>query len=305
MADTSFEGVVDKFILCLILALATPGTASDLVSPAHFFPIARHTDGLAGTQWTTTVRIANPHQHPLTITARLSTAGSFLTETLVLPPKSTVGWSDFLDDVFGFEGNGAVLLEAEAASNPEAPDDQLEFAAFMRISTVADSGGSYGQGVPSLDPITGFLGDWIAMFPAVRLHGQPGVDGFRTNVGFWNVGTDPAEMRLTILDADGTPVWQDTITADRHVPFVAALPRNLELETATLTVEPISGWLDCAVYISVVDNLTGDATFVASQLVDLDAQQVQVTRAMGDDPRRFERDQTAQRMRDLFLGHDR
>ena len=48
------------------------------------------------------------------------------------------------------------------------------------------------------------------------------------------------------------------------------LPRDLDLETATLVVEPIGGWLDCAVYISVVDNITGDAVFLTSQLKDPD-----------------------------------
>ncbi len=259
---------MNKFILCLILALAAPAAAADLASATHFFPIASRTDGLAGTTWTTSVRIANPHEHALTVTVRLSTAGSFLTETVIVPPLATVGWSDFLDEVFGFDGNAAVLLEAEATANPQAPDGELGFAASMRIATVGADGGSYGQGIVSLEPITGFLGDWVAYFPAVRLHGRPGVDGFRTNVGVWNIGADPAQLRLKIFDGSGALVRQEHLTAARHEPLVMALPRTLDLDTATLTVEPLNGWVDCAVYISVVDNLTGDATFSLSQLVD-------------------------------------
>ena len=116
----------------------------------------------------------------------------------------------------------------------------------------------------------GFLGDWTAYFPAVSLWGQPGVEGFRTNVGFWNIGAEDARMRLRLLDASGAQVWQQLVTARRHEPFVMSLPRDLQIETATLVVDTLGEWLDCAVYLSVVDNITGDASYLGSQLMDPD-----------------------------------
>ena len=260
----------NRFILCLILTLASPLVASDFVSATHFFPVVSRTAGLAGTVWSTSVQIVNPQTEALSITARLSSGGSFTSETLVVPAGETHSWPDFLGDVFGAEGNGALFFEAEAAANQDRPPERRAFAASMRISTEDDDGGSFGQGVPSLDPVTGFLGDWTAYFPAVALSGQPGGIGFRTNVGFWNIGADDAQLKLTLLDASGADVWQQFVSAYRHDPFVMSLPRDLQLETATLVVGTLGEWLDCAIYISVVDNTTGDASFQTSQLMDPD-----------------------------------
>jgi hypothetical protein len=245
-------------------------TASDLVSSTQYFPVVSRTDGLAGTRWFTSVQIANPQAEALMITARLSSGGSFQSATLVIPAGATRNWPDFTGEVFDFEGNGALFLEAEAASNQNRPPECRAFAASMRIFTEGLDGGSFGQGVPSLDPVSGFLGDWTAYFPALSLRGQPGVEGFRTNVGFWNIGVDEAQMRLRILDTTGAQVWQQVVTAQRHEPFVMSLPRDLQLETATLVVDTLGEWLDCAVYISVVDNATGDASYLGSQLMDPD-----------------------------------
>jgi len=259
-----------RLSICLILTLASPLVALDLVSSAHYFPVVSKTDGLAGTRWFTSVQIANPQTEALTITARISSAGTFLTETVTIAAGETRSWTDFLGEVFEFEGNGALFLEADAASNPNLPSERRSFAASMRIFTEGVDGGSFGQGVPSLDPVSGFLGDWTAYFPAVSLWGQPGVEGFRTNVGFWNIGTDDAQMRLRIFNSSGVQVWQQLVTAHRHEPFVMSLPRDLQIETATLVVDTLGEWLDCAVYISVVDNITGDASYLGSQLMDPD-----------------------------------
>lgn len=271
MAGTCLRCTVNRLIPCLILALASSVAASDFVGPSHFFPVVSRTDGLAGSTWLTSVQIVNPQEESLTITARLSADGSVRNEIIVVPAGETHSWPDFLGDVFGSEGNGALYLEAEASLNQDRAPECREFAASMRISTTGNDGGSFGQGVPALDPVTGFLGDWIAYFPAVALWGQPGTEGFRTNVGFWNIGADDAWLRLKILDASGQQAWQQLVTARRHHPFVMSLPRNLQLETATLIVDPLGEWVDCAVYISVVDNTTGDASFQTSQLMDPDA----------------------------------
>lgn len=268
--------------------------ASDFVSATHFFPIVSRTDGLAGTQWLTTLQITNPQLQELQVTARLSTGGSIQSRSFTIAQGETLSWIDFLGDVFAFEGNGALLLEAEAQQNGQVPPERRSFAASLRISTRGTDGGSFGQGVSSSDPVTGFLGDWVAYFPAVSLSGRPGVDGFRTNVGFSSIGTGSAQMRLRILDPIGQEVWQQVVVVARHDPFVMALPRSLELETGTLVVEPIGGWLDCAVYISVVDNITGDAVFLSSQLIDPDA----VAACGGADSPQASSD----RLRELFLG---
>lgn len=265
-----FEETLRKLFSGLILFLALPSAASDFVSATHFFPVVSRTAGLGGTDWSTSVQMVNPGTDALTITVRLSADGAYRTETFQLAAGETRAWADFLGNIFDFEGTGALMLEAEADTNGQLPAECRSFAASMRISTGGFGGGSYGQGIPSLDSVSGVLGDWTALFPAVSLWGQPREGGFRTNVGFWNIGAGDAQLRLRVQDAAGQDVWQQVVTVHRHDPFLIGLPRNLDLDTATLVVEPLGGWLDCAVYISVVDNMTGDASFLASQLMDPD-----------------------------------
>ncbi len=302
MPDTFLRGNMNRLVICLILTLASPSVASDLVSSAHYFPVVSRTDGLAGTRWFTSVQIANPQGENLTITARLSSAGTFQTETVVVAAGETKNWPDFLGEVFEFEGNGALFLEADAASNPDLSSERRAFAASMRIFTEGVDGGSFGQGVPSLDPVSGFLGDWTAYFPAVSLWGQPGVEGFRTNVGFWNIGAEDAQMRLRLLDASGAQVWQQIVTAHRHEPFVMSLPRDLQTETATLEVDTLGEWFDCAVYISVVDNITGDASYLGSQLMDPDTAEVGSGGEITDAATEGSGAQSAARLRTIFVG---
>ena len=287
---------MNRLVICLILTVASPSVASDFLSSAQYFPVVSRTDGLAGTQWFTSVQIANPQSEALTITARLSSAGAFQTETVVITAGETRSWFDFLGEVFEFEGNGALFLEADAASNQNRPPEFRTFAASMRIFTEGVDGGSFGQGVPSLDPVSGFLGDWTAYFPAVSLWGEPGAEGFRTNVGFWNIGADDARILLRILDSTGAQVWQQSVTAHRHDPYVMSLPRDLQIETATLVIDTLGEWLDCAVYISVVDNQTGDASYLGSQLMDPETAKTGGSRGESSIPR------SSERLRALFLG---
>lgn len=286
-----------------MLLLATPVVASDLVSATQYIPVVSRTPGLAGTQWSTSVRITNPHDDPLTITARLSMDGAIQTETVQVAARETRAWSDFLGEVFVADGNGALMLEAEGVLNQDRPPECRTFAASTRISTLGIDGGSYGQGIPSLDPVTGFLGDWTAVFPAVSVSGQPGVDGFRTNVGFWNIGSETAQLRLRLLDATGTQVWQQWIGVSRHTPMVMGLPVSLQTDAATLLVDTLGEWLDCAVYISVVDNTTGDATFLPSQLLDPDAAAVCSSGFAAETAPAIDRRRTPERLRTVFLGN--
>ena len=306
MPGTHPGGAVRTLIFCLSLAFATPTFASDFVSHVHFFPIASKTDGLAGTRWTTSLQIVNPQAEDLTITARLSTEGAFQTETIEIPARATRSWSDAVGEIFGTDGNGALFLEASADGNANRPVECRAFAASMRISTTADDGGSFGQAVPSVDPVSGFLGDWIALFPGVVLHGQPGFDGFRTNAGFWNIGSEGAQLRLRILDTSGQEVWQQHVIADPHVPFVISLPRQLDLGTATLLVDSYGEWVDCAIYISVVDNLTGDAVFMTAQLMDPESAASCEPLGAGTHyravPARRSTDDAIERLRSGFLG---
>lgn len=256
------------FILIVAIVAATPASAGDLASADHFFPIASRTDGLAGTRWSTALQVTNPQSDSLVVTATLVKDGAARSEVVDIGPGETRAWSDIMGELFGSDGNGAIHLAAAADDNPGVPVERRRFAAAMRIFTTGADGGSYGQSVPSIDPVTGFLGDWVATFPAVQSWGSPGVDGFRSNLMLTNIGDQPARVRARLFDAGGHQVWQTDLTiAPRTIAF-AGLPRIPALASGSLTVDPLGEWLDCAAFVSVVDNRTGDAVYVHSQLVE-------------------------------------
>jgi hypothetical protein len=80
---------MNRLVIYLILTLASPLVASDLVSSIHFFPVASRTDGLAGTRWFTSVQIANPQSEALTMALMIMpTIGAACDNVIRIAPET-------------------------------------------------------------------------------------------------------------------------------------------------------------------------------------------------------------------------
>ncbi len=252
--------------MSILLCVASLAAGGDFLGAEYFFPIVTKTGGLGGTDWLTEVSLANPQEVDLVITVRVAQAGAFSEQSLVLAAGGTSLWEDFLGEVAGSTGNAALYLVAETEPNGGRPAGCLAFAAAVRIYNNGNDTGTFGQAVPPLDPVSGLVGDWRAYFAGVRNTGSPGSSGFRTNIGFWNLGETAAVLRLQFFDQAGTMQWQQDVTALRHQPFIMGMPEGVS--TGMLRADPLGQWLDCAVYISVVDNRTGDASLQTSLIMN-------------------------------------
>ncbi|MDX1582573.1 MAG: hypothetical protein R3338_03150, partial [Thermoanaerobaculia bacterium] len=158
---------------------------------------------------------------------------------------------------------------------PDVEDSVVarSFLARSRTFNTGGSGGTYGQGIPST--WIGLLDDGISSIAeGVRNFGTAGLSGFRTNVGAVNLGDESVTLLIVVYDGDGF-VLDDTF--DHPLEFIvhpyAHEQQRLPVSGQNLTLEfflddPSAGAVAFP-YVSVVDNRSGDATYIEPKLLAL------------------------------------
>lgn len=252
-----------RFTFCFAVTIAflalgaSSGAASTYLFNFHYFPIVAYGAGRGGSQWVTEVSITNPQRVPITVAHRLSYNGSSYERFDTVPPGRTVRWENYLQQFWGLSGNAGLYLKADPTFNGNLDSDCLAFAASVKISNVGSPTGSFNMDVPALNVLADFLGSWPAYFSGIRHFGQPGVEGYRTNIGIWTIGTTKT-LKVTLYDASGAVRWQQYLPAERHKSVLISLPDGLNLDLGALVVDPMGQYVDAVVYVSVVDNKTSD-----------------------------------------------
>ena len=226
-------------------------------SNAYFIPAVAKVGGAQGTYWTTSLTVLNLDDWPRTVEAFYTPRGSdgttdFLAADLELGANSSTTWEDVVATVFGTTGAGS--LEIHGA----------DIIMSSRTATPGLAGGSYGQGIPSLLPghilrTGGATVQWaggIVRSPA-----------YRTNFGLCEVWGEAAQVRVTLWDQHGQAAGTRTIdlppygnTQINDVPHTIG---GLDaMENGTVEVEILGGGGRVGAYLSIVDNVTGDPTYV-------------------------------------------
>lgn len=262
------HGKTSRLIVSLaFLLLAYAGWGSTYLFNFHYFPIVAYGSGKGGSQWVTEVSITNPQKVPITIAHRLSYNGNYYERYDTVPAGKTVRWDNYLQQFWGLSGNAGLYLKADPSFNGNLNGDCLRFAASVKVSNVGSPTGSFNMDVPSVDVLADFLGSWPAYFSGIRHFGQAGVNGYRTNIGIWNIGSTRT-LRVTLDDADHNVVWQQFLAAERHKSVLIPLPDGLNLDSGALVVDPMGQYVDAVVYVSVVDNRTSDGLIRTPQTVN-------------------------------------
>lgn len=214
--------------------------------------------GKSGSQWVSEISVSNPQERALVITAELQIDGTTYSRQFTVAARSTVTWANYLWEFWNRTGTGGVLLEAESRYNGNADTDCLAFAVSNTILNIGTGRGTYGQEVPPIDVLTGFLGSWPAYFAGIKQFGSPGASGYRTNLIFWNTRSSAITMRVSIYGKNGQLLWQNSVLLPGATASVQPLPSGLEVRDGTLVVNPLGQYNHVAAAVSVVDNVTGD-----------------------------------------------
>ncbi len=242
----------------LRLANDDSGTRSIHHTDAVVIPAVAGTPGSHGTYWSSAVSVTNlattDRQIEVTYTPRgVNGLTSYSSESVLVPASSQMAWSDIVTELFSTTGAGALEFRGQ------------QLAVASRTSTPGVDSGSYGQGIPPVQPgqILSSAGTATATMGGVE---EGAV--FRTNLGLCEISGEGATVRISIMDSSMTELGHRDYGLrpyeNLQINQVAvAVAGTGALSNGIAKVTVLSGNGRVAAYLSVVDNATGDPTFIA------------------------------------------
>jgi len=231
-----------------------PGGMAVLVDD-HYIAAAAHLDGVNESVWRTDLDLANGGSQSAAVEVELLRADQANLEperaSVVLAPYSSVRYFDAVDTLFSTEGVGALRILAGSevvTSSSRTFNDEVD--------------GTFGQGIPSQT-----AEDAVRYGQVGRLTGlsQSGSDssGFRTNIGLLNLGAGSITVSVDLYSGEGTFIRSITenLEAFEQTQINGIYPEAIEVGYAEVwTSTPGGAFL---AYASVVDNISGDPTYIA------------------------------------------
>lgn len=245
------------FFFFALFTFAAIAASAAQVADFYVIPVAAHAAGANGTLWRTDVSIQNIQSVPVTVDIAVVESGEGLLDnvfpvtTVTVPAGGNMTIGDLLKDHRGrAETTGALLAGGD---HP--------FALTSRTYN-ATANGTLGQTVSASGDIASDDGSTL-FIPGLVQNAA-----FRTNLGlFMSATSAPLTVTVTIGGADGTPIGTRTFNVPAGVttqvqfpaPSVAAAP----FDAGGAVVRIAGGTGTVVAYASVVDNLTGDASFIS------------------------------------------
>ncbi len=235
-------------LLVLVAGLAAAQTLQPMT--AGVIPVAVHQGGADGSFWTT----------DLHATQKGGSAPATLNLTVLMPAGPDVTAS------FTLPGPGGTLQVPDVvrAVAPSAPEGKYVVTWWSNQKLVVSTrtftpggSGTYGQGIASVEPGTGFMEDGEVIFPAPM-----DFDGHRVNVGIANSGPATQTFTIRALAADGTEVSSWTRSVGPGA--VDQIRVNSGMDGAGSVAIVCTDGCDGTAYgyASVVTNGTSDAYFL-------------------------------------------
>lgn len=262
---------------------SSPGVPNAMTSlgapPAEhvqLVPIVGGGPGARGTDWTTQLWLYNPASEATTARLRRVTRPEQVREVAV-PARG----SERIDDLLGWLGAGAAgdgtRHEAVVVTSPSHWAEEL--VVFGRISTPDSStDGRFGHALPAVPGRVGYSNHYEANVPntltstaldpaVVELDLRPG-GRYRVNLGVTNDLDEQVSLRLEWglgkLYGSRPPGATQHVRVPPHAVRLVALESLFPAEVRDNWPPRIAVWgrRPAALWVSIVDNVTGDATFV-------------------------------------------
>lgn len=238
--------------LFIFLCLSISGF-SDYMNDINIIPIITHSLGEKGTFWKTDCFIMNNSSEYIKVRLNFYPMDSYEEKTydISLEGYKQIKLEDIVLKIFGMEGSGYFIIDASNYTFPSNPED-VPMATQCRIYNTKEDSSTYGQSIPDQF--------FEALWPYVKegiLIGVINNERFRTNVGlacqFWG-----SDIILTYYNENSEEIGKETIFIDSKEVKQFRFP--YELDSGWVKVEMVEDDF-CYAYISVIDNLSGDASF--------------------------------------------
>jgi PKD repeat protein len=239
------------------------GTITISAAPAAttwWIPSAAHAPGAGTSKWRSDVGAENSSGSTANLTLLFVpySSGANVSRTYALANNATVAWADVLVSLFGFADSASTKGTVKITSDKA-------IRAISRTYNQETATRTYGQEYPALVASQSITSGQTAVLLLLKKN-----SGFRTNVGFQNLGTASCTGTVKLYNAGGAQVGSTrTLTAatDKYIQdddvFAKAGAGNQDLAYAIVEVTTAGGkaWF----YASVVDANTGDPTTVSMQ----------------------------------------
>lgn len=250
-----------RFLIFLILIPAF--VFGEFMVDFHIYPIVAHQAGDKGTFWKTDCAFINHMDQKINVTFYFypNPYEEIIYERNFLPME-VVLVEDIVKNWFEAEGTGFLDIDASDISNPSNPPN-VNFGSQCRIYTTKEDTSTYGQGISN------------QFFHALFQEGSEGFligirnnEKFRTNIGlackFWG-----ATIELSYYDENGELLG----TEEKFIGSNEIIQYRFPYQVNGGYIKVLMKDSDfCWAYISIVDNISGDAVFypVLEDLWDMD-----------------------------------
>ena len=208
--------------------------------------------GVGGSAWHSSLTAVNRTSEPVDALLTLRTEEGDHVAAVSFEPGEQRLWDDVVLDLWGVTSSAAGAVEVRSTG-----------PLLVNLRTYNRSGGgSFGQYLPACGEADVIGRGEVATLAPVRAG-----SGWRTNIGFVQLGADSCRVALRLMGADGAPrgrVLEVVVPAGRwlQVGNVAHEAAAGLLEPGHATVAPLDEGCAVWAYASVVEGVTGDPTTV-------------------------------------------
>ncbi|HEX9982877.1 MAG TPA: hypothetical protein VGF69_06420 [Thermoanaerobaculia bacterium] len=261
-----------------IFSSVTPAPRSHPDLFTQVLPAIANGPGAHDTFWRSDAWLFNPSDQPVTVTLT-RVAKPSVVRSVELAPRASHKLTDVLGQLGGGAQQDGISVDALIIESPWIDGAQL--SVYSRTFTPAPDGGSYGQAIAAVPSRTGYSNHSSALpdladTDSVFILDKHDPDRFRHNLGVVNSGGETLVLTLTygrIPAGQVPPELEREVSVAPHSVGVIALESLFSREVIE-TMPPrvsIRGTRPAPLWLSMVDNLTGDASFVPYSIFGLAA----------------------------------
>ncbi len=239
------------------------GTVLETVCQADSLVVATtaNAPGLNQTHWTTDLQLHNPSAKKTSVQLELLRRDHANSDpdavTLSLPAGQSLRVANPLEQLF--EHSGAAALRLTPTSG--------ELAASSRTYNTAATG-SFGQFIPAVPTSRAIEGTQPARLVQLSRSADRSV-GFRTNIGFVNLGDSAITVVIELYRGDGTHLGETSvflrIGEHRQLTDVFGAVTSGDVPQGYAVLRADSDDARYLGYASVVDNRSGDPVYIPGQ----------------------------------------